>query len=193
MRQILLVIMVSLVFVACKGKKGVDKKESNEATVKAMTTTPVDEKTQKTEELKKAPQLTLEQMRALLPAELDSAKEKNFLSSTQFGYGLASIEYPKSKSRGIKVTLYDCAGESGSVNYFENYWNYLNVNKQTEQDFTRTIDFEGGKAIETYKKDINLSTFTFVIRGRLVIIMEGKNMQPGELESAAKKLHQKIA
>ena len=89
--------------------------------------------------------------------------------------------------------MYDCAGELGSANYFENYWNYLNVNKQTEQDFTRTIDFEGGKAVETYKKDINLSTFTFVIRGRLVIILEGKNMQPGELESAAKKLHQKIA
>lgn len=193
MRQILLVIMVSLVFVACKGKKEDDKKEANQVTVKAMTTAPVDEKAQKTEELKKAPQLTLEQMRLLLPAELDSAKEKNYLASTQFGYGLASIEYPKTKSRGIKVCLYDCAGESGSVNYFENYWNYLNVNKQTDQDFTRTIDFEGGKAIETYKKDINLSTFTFVVRGRLVIIMEGKNMKPEELESAAKKLHQKIA
>ena len=185
--------MVSLVFVACKGKKEDDKKEASQVTVKAMTTAPVDEKAQKIEELKKAPQLTLEQMRLLLPAELDSAKEKNYLASTQFGYGLASIEYPKAKSRGIKVTLYDCAGELGSANYFENYWNYLNVNKQTEQDFTRTIDFEGGKAVETYKKDINLSTFTFVIRGRLVIMMEGKNMQPGELESAAKKLHQKIA
>lgn len=193
MKQILLVIVVSLVFVACKGKKGDDKKEAPEATVKAMTTTPVDEKTQKTEELKKAQQLTLEQMRALLPGELDSAREKNYLASTQFGYGLASIEYPKTKSRGIKVTLYDCAGELGLSNYFENYWNYLNVNKQTEQDFTRTIDFEGGKAVETYKKDINLSTLTFVVRGRLVIIMEGKNMKPEELEAAAKKLHQKIA
>lgn len=182
-----------MVFVACNSKKAEDKKEAKETTVKAMTSTPVDEKTQKTEELKKAPQLTLEQMRLLLPQELDSAKEKNYVASTQFGYGLASVEYPKSKSRGIKVSLYDCAGEQGAANYFENYWNYLNVNKQTDQDFTRTIDFEGGKAIETYKKDMNLTTFTFVIRDRLVIIMEGKNMRPGELESAAKKLHQKIA
>lgn len=192
MRQILLVIIVLCAFAACKGKKADDTKEVKEATVKAMTTT-VDEKTQKIEELKKAPQLTLEQMRILMPKELDSAKEKNYLSSTQFGYGLASVEYPKTKGRSIKVTLYDCAGELGSANYFENYWNYLNINKQTDQEFTKTIEFEGGKAIETYKSDLNLSSFTFVIRGRLVIIMEGKNMKPEQLESAAKKLHQKIS
>ena len=185
--------MVSLVFAGCKSKRADETKEIKDATVKAMTTAPVDEKTQKIEELKKASQLTLEQMRVLMPSELDSAKEKNYLASTQFGYGLASVEYPKTKGRSIKVTLYDCAGESGSVNYFENYWNYLNVNKQTDQELTKTIDFGGGKAVETYKTESNFSTFTFVIRGRLVIIMEGKNMKPEELEIAAKKLHQKIA
>jgi len=192
MKQFLLMTLVSLVFIACSS----DKKpatESKEATVKSMTTAPVDERDKKTEELKKAPQLTLEQMRLLLPQELDSAKEKNYLASTQFGYGLASVEYPKSKSRSIKVTLYDCAGESGSVNYFENYWNHLNVQNQTESEFMKTIDFEGEKAVQTYKKDMNLSTLTFVIRGRLVIMMEGKNISPEELESAAKKLHAKIA
>lgn len=192
MKQFLLMTLVSLVFIACSS----DKKpatENKEATVKSMTSAPVDEREKKTEELKKAPQLTLEQMRLLLPQELDSAKEKNYLASTQFGYGLASAEYPKSKSRSIKVTLYDCAGESGSINYFENYWNHLNVQNQTENEFTKTIDFEGDKAVQTYKKDMNLSTLTFVIRGRLVIMMEGKNLSPEELESAAKKLHAKIA
>jgi hypothetical protein len=193
MNRILYVALLSLFFVACNSdKKPADSTENKNATVKSMAA-PVDEKEKKTEELKKAPQLTLEQMRALLPNQLDSAKEKNYLASTQFGYGLASVEYPKTKSRGIKVTVYDCAGELGSANYFENYWDDLNVQKQTGQDFERTIDFEGDKAVETYKKDLNLSTLTFVVRGRLVIVMEGKNMKPEELESAAKKLHAKIA
>jgi len=170
MKQILLVIMVSLIVAACNSKAD-EKKETKDATVKAMTA-PVDEKTQKTEELKKAHPLTLEQMRTLLPQELDSAKEKNYLASTQFGYGLASAEYPKTRTRGIKLTLYDCAGEIGAANYFENYWDYLNVNKQTDQDFTKTIDFEGGKAVATYKKDMNLSTLTFVVRDHVVIVME---------------------
>lgn len=191
MKQFLLVIMVLFIGLACSSKKD-DKKETKEATVKAMAT-PVDEKAQKTEELKKAQQLTLEQMRALLPSELDSAKERNYRSSTQFGYPFATIEYPKTKSRVIKITLYDCAGELGFNNYFENYWDYLNVNKQTDQEFTRTIDFEGGKAVETYKKDMNLSTLTFVVKDHLVIIMEGKNMSSEQLEAAAKKLYQKIA
>jgi hypothetical protein len=192
MKQFLLATLISIVFIACSS----DKKpatDNKEATVKSMTSTPEDDKEKKTEELKKAPQLTLEQMRALLPAELDSAREKNYLASTQFGYGLASVEYPKTKSRGIKVTLYDCAGEAGAVNYFENYWNHLNVQNQTENEFTKTIDFEGSKAVETFKKDMNLSTLTFVIRDRLVIVMEGKNMSPEDLERAAKKLHTKIA
>jgi hypothetical protein len=192
MKRFLLVAIVSLFFTACGSDKKPAQTENKDATVKSMTTT-VDEKEKKTEELKKAPQLTIEQMRVLLPHELDSAREKNYLASTQFGYGIASADYPKSKSRVIKVTLYDCAGEMGSVNYFENYWNKLNVNSQTENDLIRTVDFEGGKAVETYKKDLNLSTFTFVIRERLVIVMEGKNITSEQLEEAAKKLHKKIA
>lgn len=144
------------------------------------------------EDLKKTPQLTLDQIRALLPHELDSAKERNYVASSQFGYGLASIEYPKAKSR-VKVTLYDCAGEMGATNYFENYWNNLNVTKETEQESVKTIDFMGGKAVENYKKSMNLSTLTFVVRDRLVIVVEGKNMKPEEVEAVAEKLHKKIA
>jgi predicted ribonuclease toxin of YeeF-YezG toxin-antitoxin module len=184
--------LLSFAFVSCSSNKKTDA-ENKEAAVKSMTTPPVDEKEKKTEELKKAPQLTLEQIRMLLPAELNGVREKNYQSSTQFGYGLATAEYPKSKTKGIKVTLYDCAGESGYVNYFENYWNHLNSKNETETEFKKTIDFEGGKAIETYKKDMNLSTLTFVVRGRLIVVLEGKNMEPGELEAAAKQLHAKIA
>ena len=193
MKRFLFVALVSFAFAACNTKKSSEKTENKDAAAVKSMAAPVDEKEKKTEELKKAPQLTLEQMRLLLPAELDSAKEKNYRSSTQFGYPLASIEYPKTKSRSIKVTLYDCAGELGSANYFENYWNNLNVQKQTDDEFMKTIDFEGGKAIETYKKDLNLSTLTFVVRDRLVIVLEGKNMKPEEVETAAKKLHAKIA
>jgi hypothetical protein len=192
MKRFLFVAMVSLFFIACNSDKKPASTENKDAAVKSMTVA-VDEREEKTQQLKKAPQLTIEQMRVLLPHELDSATERNYLASNQFGYGIASAEYPKSKSRVIKVTLYDCSGEMGAVNYFENYWNKLNVQNLTETEFIRTIDFEGGKAIETYKKDLNLSTFTFVIRDRLVIVMEGKNISSQQLEEAAKKLHKKIA
>lgn len=192
MKQLLLMTLLSFVFIACNS----DQKpvtENKDTAVKSMASPPVDEKEKKTEELKKAPHLTLEQMRTLLPPELDSARERNYQASTQFGYGLATAEYPKTKTKSIKVTLYDCAGELGYVNYFENYWNHLNAQSQTETEFRKTIDFEGGKAVETYKKDVNHSTLTFVVRERLVIVMEGRNMAPEELEVAAKKLHAKIA
>jgi acyl-CoA synthetase (AMP-forming)/AMP-acid ligase II len=191
MKRVLFVAMIAMLFTACgNDKKSTDKPESTVA-VKSIAT-PVDENAKKIEDLKKLPQLTLDQIRVLLPHELDSAKEKNYAASTQFGYGLASVEYPK-KSKAVKVTLYDCAGELGSANYFENYWNNLNVTKETEQEYTKTIDFMGGKAVESYKKDLRLSTLAFVVRDRLVIIVEGKNMQPSELEETAKKLRDRIA
>src|SRR5215212_6641566 len=106
MKRFLLVVIVSFFFASCNSGKKNAEAENKDATVKSMTVS-VDEREKKTEELKKAPQLTIEQMRILLPHELDSATEKNYLASTQFGYGIASAEYPKSKSRVIKVTLYD--------------------------------------------------------------------------------------
>lgn len=185
--------MALLAIAACnRNKTASDKNEQKNVAVKSMSV-PVDEKARITEELKKAPQLTLEQLRMLLPHELDSARERNFLASTQFGYGLASVEYPKSRSRNLKVTLYDCAGEMGTANYFENYWDNLNVQKETAEESMKTIDFMGGKAVESYRKDMNLTTLTFVIRQRLVIIMEGKNLKPEEVEGAAKKLYAKMA
>ena len=191
MKQLLLMTLLSFAFIACSSDQK-PASENKDTVVKSMAAPTVNEKDKKTDELKKAPQLTLEQMRTLLPPELDSAKEKNYQASTQFGYGLATAEYPKTKTKRIKVTLYDCAGESGYVNYFENYWNHLYAQSQTDTEFRKTIDFEGGKAVETYKKDMNHSTLTFVVRERLVIVMEGRNMSPEELEAAAKKLHAKI-
>lgn len=192
MKQFLFVLSVVLLTVACNSdKKAVDKADPKDAVVKSLTA-PEDERAKKIEELKKLSPLTLEQMRLLLPHELDSVKEKNYLASTQFGYGIASVEYPK-KSAGIKITLYDCAGEMGSPVYFENYWNSLNMDNDTEQGYTKTIDFMGDKAVEKYKKDINLSMLTFTVRGRLIVMMEGKNMKPEELLGKAKKLHAKIS
>jgi hypothetical protein len=192
MKKNFFVAMVSLVFFACGGKNEGAKTENKEATVKSITS-PEDEKAKKLEELKKTPQLTLEQMRTLLPHELDSSKEKNYLASTQFGYGLASIEYPKSKSTGLKVTMYDCAGEMGSANYFEIYRNKLNTDGESGQEYTKTIDLMGSKAIENYKKEMNLSTLTFVVRDRLVIVIEGKNMEPEKVRAAAQQLYSKMS
>lgn len=193
MRKIIFVATASILFIACNSGRKEDTQAGNkEATVKSMVS-PEDEKAKKLEDLKKMPQLTLEQMRKLLPHELDSAKEKNFLASTQFGYGLASIEYPKNRTTGLKVTMYDCAGEMGSANYFEIYRNKLNTDGESEQEYTKTIDFMGGKAIENYKKDLKLSTLTFVVRDRLVIVIEGKNIQPDELKAASQQLYSKMS
>ncbi len=191
MKRILFAVSALWLMAACDSGKKTNKNESQEAVVKSATTQ-VDERTQKVEQLKKLSPLTLEQMRVLLPQELDSVKEKNYVASTQFGYGIASVEYPK-KSAGIKVTLYDCAGEMGSPIYFENYWNTLNINDESGIAYTKTIDFMGGKAVEKYQKDINLSTITFAIRDRLIVMVEGKNMKPEELREKAKKLHGKIS
>jgi hypothetical protein len=69
----------------------------------------------------------------------------------------------------------------------------MNFQQENENEYTKTVDFKGGKAVETYKKDLNLSTLTYVVRDRLLVVVEGKNMKPGELRAAAENLYSKMS
>lgn len=193
MKRNLLMFFLLVLFASCsEDKKPAVEVKGDDVAVQSINTA-VDEKTKKMEELKKLSPLTLEQMKILLPAEIEGVKQSNFSASVQFGYGMASAEYLKKRTEGLKVTLYDCAGDVGSVFYMDNFWNNTNVQKETENGFTKSVDFVGGgKAIQDYKNDIKLSTMSFTIRDRLLVVVEG-NMPPDQLMEKAKMIYSKIA
>lgn len=193
-------ILLAIVLTACNNDKSkvtsVEKNDDGTVTktevdVKGMTSA-ADDMTKRMEALKKLPPLTIEQMKAVLPAEFDGVKQTNYNATATMGYTFVSVEYDKQNDTELKVQLYDCAGEMGSTFYASTYWTGMNFQQENENEYTKTIDFMGGRAIENYKKEQNNSSLTYVVNDRLLVILEGRNMKPEELKAAAEKLNVKI-
>lgn len=162
-----------------------------EVDVKGMTSA-ADEMTQRLEALKKLKPLTIEEMKALLPEEMDGVKQSNYNATATMGYAFVGVEYDKKDRSELKVNLYDCAGEMGAGFYSATYWTGMNFQQENENEYTKTIDFMGGRAIENYKKEQNNSTLTYIVGDRLLVVLEGRDMKPEELKAAAEKLNLKL-
>jgi hypothetical protein len=160
--------------------------------VKSMASS-TDEMNKKMEELKKLTPYTLEQLKALLPAELNGIKQSNYNSSTAMGYALISADYKKDDTTSLQVSVYDCAGEAGSAWYGMAYWSKMSFQQESSTEYTKTIDFMGGKAVENYNNENKRSTLTFAANDRLLIVFTGDNMKPDELKEAAQKLNLKVS
>ncbi|HVF97779.1 MAG TPA: hypothetical protein VM871_10675, partial [Flavisolibacter sp.] len=148
--------------------------------------------TAKTNELISLAPLNLEQLKVLLPEVWYGMKRTAVTTSNAEGYSVAEGNYKKDSNTNIKVMIYDCAGEAGATAYTLTYWGAINAQQESEKDYTRTIDFKGGKAIEEFKKDVNAATLTYVSNGRLLIVLEARNLEPSELKEAAQRLHFKL-
>lgn len=162
-----------------------------EVDVKGMNNA-ADEMTEKMEALKKLKPLTIEQLKALLPEEFEGAKQSNYNASATMGYTYASAKYKKDNNTGLEIQLFDCAGEMGAMYYSTAFWAGMNFQQENENEYTKTIDFMGGRAIENYRKEQNNSTLTFIVNDRLMVVLQGKNMSPDELKTAAQKMNFKV-
>lgn len=151
-----------------------------------------DEMTKKSEELKKLKPLDLTQLKALLPEELNGIKRTNYNANSAMGYAVADGEYRKDDNTELKLMVYDCAGEAGSGFYGMAYLQMMNFQQESEREYTKTVDFKGGKAVEKYNKENKESTLTYLANDRLLVVLEGRNMEPSELKSAAESLSFKL-
>jgi hypothetical protein len=192
-------LAVSLVFSACKNDKKVTVKDKNEDGTTTTTTVDMnnaadntDEMNRKMEELKKLTPLTLDQLKALLPEELNGIKRKEFNTSSALGYTFGQAKYEKDDTTQIELTVYDCAGEAGAGIYGLNYWTKMNMQSESSNGYTKTIDFNGTKAVESFEKGSNQYTLTYTANERLLLVLTGRNISVDELKNAAKNLNLKV-
>lgn len=198
MKQILPALVATLLLSSCGNDAKVKHVEKNGDGTTTTTSYDMDKLkemsastdvvTKKIEELKKLSPLTLDQLKALLPEKLAGIKRTDYNTSSSMGYAVAEGEYKKDDNTSIKLMVYDCAGEAGSTMYTLTYWGAINVQQESEREYTKTIDFNGGKAIENYEKDRKKSTFTYVTNDRLLVVLTGRNMEPSALKDLAEDL-----
>lgn len=191
-------LAIMLLFSACKNDKKVTVTDKNEDGTTTTTTVDMnnavdntDEMNKKMEELKKLTPLTLDQLKAILPEQLNGIPRKEFNTSSALGYAFGQAKYEKDDTTEIELTVYDCAGEAGAGIYGLNYWTKMNMQSESSNGYTKTIDMDGNKAVESYEKGSNQHTLTYTANDRLLIVLTGRNTGSDALKSAAKNLNLK--
>lgn len=196
MKRLLLAAFASLLLLTACGNAKVNDSHKDEdgatttydmGSLKKMSEA-TGEMARKTEELKKLTPLNLGQLKALLPETLLGIKRTACNANSAAGYGMADGEYRKDDATSLSVMIYDCAGETGSAWYTLTYWGAMNVQQESEHEYTKTIDFKGGKAIENFKKGQKQSSLTYVANNRLLVVLNGTNIEPPALKEAAQSL-----
>ena len=145
----------------------------------------------KTEELQKLSPYTLDQMKALLPEELAGAKRSKFSANSAMGAAFAEGEYTINDSTDLELKIFDCAGQAGAGIYSMQYLAMMNFQSESDNEYTKSIDFKGGKAVEHLDKGSNRATLTYLAADRLLVTLEGKNTGVELLKQAAGSLNLK--
>jgi hypothetical protein len=198
MKLLYYLIPVAILFNACKDKNKVVTTEKNEdgtttttsVNVKGMQES-VDEMSKKIEELKQMKPMTMEELKAILPEQLNGIAKTNYSANSTMGFSVVEGEYKKDDTTSIKVSVYDCAGEAGSGIYSLNYFTKMNFEQESSDGYTKSVDFMGGKAVEEFKKNENRSTLTYTAKDRLLVTLTGENVSMDDLKKAAGQLNTK--
>lgn len=146
------------------------------------------EKEKKTEELKKLNPYTPDVLKKLLPKEVNGMKQKNLEAHSALGFAQASCSYKKD-SIVVELNAYDCAGEIGASQYGLNYWAKLSVPEETENGYTKAVDFNGGKAVATWDKSSNQVGLRFMAENRLLVMLSAKKLTADQLKTYAEKMN----
>jgi hypothetical protein len=194
MKQFILSCMAAAcLLAACNNNKKTVEATSDDGkekvTVNVNQMDKVSEEMQKqAEELQKLPPLSLDELKALLPEQVMGAKRSNFQATSATGTGLATAEYSLNDSTNIQVNIWDCGGPAGAGIYSTQYLGMFNFQSESDNEYTKTIDFKGGKAIEHCQKDNSNCTLTYFTGKRFMVTLEGRNVHPDGLKQAADEL-----
>ena len=139
------------------------------------------------EELQKLKPLSLEELKALIPAEIMGAKQDDYNAVNYAGYGQASASYKINDSTQIKLNVSDCAGNAGAGLY--NMRLLMNFEQDNENEYIRSTNFNDQKAIESCKKKRNECSFTYFSGNRFMVILDADNISIDQLKDVAKGLN----
>lgn len=164
---------------------------STQTVTPAVVTTPANnsiDHEKKKEELEKMTPLTTEQLEKLPPAELQGAAKTDVTVNSNVGTGMVTATYLLSNNADLMLTIYDCAGAGGVGVYGVQYVNLLNQDLNDESGYTKTIDLNGGTAIEYCEKGPNDCSLTWFTGNRYLVTLEGNGTGIDILKQVGKSL-----
>jgi hypothetical protein len=192
MRVIPALLALFILVIACNNdKKVVVKGEDGSTTTVDMNaaSNAATDMEKKMEELKKLPPLSVDELKAMLPEQLAGMPRTDYNAMTNMGVSMATAKYANEEGSDVDLVIYDGAGEAGAGIYSLHYWTKMNMQSEGSYGYTKTIDFMGGKAVESFDKSSNQYTLTVTPNERLLVILSGRNTTAEALRDAAKGLN----
>ncbi len=116
--------------------------------------------------------LTEAEMRSLLPKQLMGSERQDENVNEAMGTMTAGAEYRIDDTTSLSLSIVDCAGPAGAGIYNLQYIGMLNFSEEDEEEYTRTIDFQGGKAFENCSKTRVNCTLTW-FTNRFLVSLDG--------------------
>jgi len=87
------------------------------------------------------------------------------------------------------LIIYDCAGSAGAGIYSLQFLGMMNMQQESDDEYTKTVEFNGANAFEHCDKTSNDCTFTYFAGGRYLVTLEGDNVDAEALKQAARALN----
>lgn len=191
MKQLFVFLISSIILFSCNnnkskesddaGKNSVNKPEQMKNAVKDME--------KQKEELGKLAPVSLDQLRAMAPETLLGAARTNIEVNDAMGAGEVMADYELNDSSSATLTIIDCAGPGGAGIYSMQYLGLINIKEDNEEEFTRTVEYNGSTAFEHCDKTSNDCAFTFFAGGRFLVTLEAANVSIDALKQAAAGLN----
>ena len=187
MKRILPIFLSLAIFlIACNPTVKTEQisEASNQAKVKSAAT-PVDPLAVQMQKLGSLEPLGLDELAALLPQSLNGIKRSGLTMNNNMGYATAHADYEKNNKTDMRVTLYDCSGTAGLAWFRANYASKLKDSSTNEEGYSKVIDLNGEKAIEEYENKSKVTSITYLTRGRILVNVSSRNMDPEKVKEAA--------
>lgn len=187
-------LVLSLFFMACNNNKSKDDVTISDENGKKEVSVDLNQAKdaaldmqKKKDELSKLTPLTTDELKALVPKELMGAAVSDIDVNTAMGATVANADYKINDSVDLKLEIVDCAGPGGAGMFGMQYLNMINVNSDDEEEYVKTIDFNGGKAFENCKKKRNRCTLAYFTGDRFLVSLRGDNVGMDALKDLAKE------
>lgn len=192
MKKLLFAAFATTLLIACNdnkkaGEVTIKGKDGEEVTVNMNEMSKAAEKMKdRSEELQKLTPLSLDELKALLPAEIMGAKRDNMEAMKMAGLAnFAKADYKINDSTEISLYVFDCAGSAGAGYYNMAFFGLMNFEQDNESEYTKTTEFKGDKAIEKCRKDRAECEFMCFAGDRYLVQLKGDNVGIDQLKQVA--------
>jgi hypothetical protein len=182
-------------FAACKGRNDkitIKDEKGNKATIDVSSVNEaakkIEENADEAEKLKKLTPLSIDQVKALIPNELLGMQRSSFSANSAMGVSVGKGTYKGDGDKELNIEIIDCAGEMGASWYTMRYFSLWNFQQEDDNGYQKTIDLNGGKAIEKYTKANDRYELTYFGNDRFIVNVDGEKVGIDAIKQVANNL-----